>query len=449
MPVIMLILLAITIYGSQTYKKNLRDYSMSVLEVLANRQSDELSGYINAKIREMELLSKLPQVYDASVLEASDFLNKQRELLNFDEFFIITEDAVVYSTTKGLMTTNIIDSDFVKKAMSGETFVSEPFYEGDLPSIDVCSAIENDKGERVGTLCGTLTLDAIQKMIESNQTVLESRCYVLNRKGELLVTADFQNVEEGASIFNYPESDIRVIAESLENREDRSGIMHVEGIDVYVYSKYVKEYDWAVLVSVATKNVKALHRLTTGLQHMFAVFMVIACMGLFRMTRSWRRSDYELLKDSLCDCGSRAACHRMINKMQERLDIPVTVIYCDLNKFKSVNDNFGHDSGDKIIKIFGSACTEVFAPYGFVGRMGGDEFLILLEDLSKERVSDLWDELRTILRERSSNLGFSYEIVSAHGVAVREAGDTTPMKNVVMVAEENMYKEKQKMGVSR
>lgn len=67
----------------------------------------------------------------------------------------------------------------------------------------------------------------------------------------------------------------------------------------------------------------------------------------------------------------------------KRKDGKVAVLFIDLNNFKEINDRHGHDCGDQLLRQLGERLTVFLGPYGTISRLGGDEFTVLLPDVSR------------------------------------------------------------------
>lgn len=68
---------------------------------------------------------------------------------------------------------------------------------------------------------------------------------------------------------------------------------------------------------------------------------------------------------------------------------PFTVCLCDVDNFKSVNDNYGHMLGDEILQIIAADIENTIGLKGVVGRYGGDEFMIILDGITE--YNDVWE----------------------------------------------------------
>jgi len=77
-----------------------------------------------------------------------------------------------------------------------------------------------------------------------------------------------------------------------------------------------------------------------------------------------------------------------------------SLIICDLDKFKSINDEFGHAIGDDVLALFGQLFLEALRPSDFAYRYGGEEFLILLPDTNLQDATVVAERLRLLIDER-------------------------------------------------
>lgn len=92
---------------------------------------------------------------------------------------------------------------------------------------------------------------------------------------------------------------------------------------------------------------------------------------------------YQAFHDPLTGLANRALfTDRLLHSLQlHRRDLrPISLLYCDLDGFKAVNDTFGHDAGDDVLKAAAERFRAITRPGDTVARMGGDEFALLVED---------------------------------------------------------------------
>ncbi len=108
----------------------------------------------------------------------------------------------------------------------------------------------------------------------------------------------------------------------------------------------------------------------------------------------------------------------------KRYQQPLTMIMLDLDHFKRINDNHGHEVGDQALKLFARLLRETRRTGDLVGRLGGEEFCIVLSNTHKSASTGFDQRLRSRLREvAQKELGFSMDFSA--GVAVLKDGDAT------------------------
>ena len=84
-----------------------------------------------------------------------------------------------------------------------------------------------------------------------------------------------------------------------------------------------------------------------------------------------------------------------INRVQ-RNNGSACILAIDIDKFKRINDNYGHAAGDKVLKELSSRWTETLRDYDFIGRLGGEEFVIYLPDTDLEAADIIAERLRSV-----------------------------------------------------
>lgn len=107
--------------------------------------------------------------------------------------------------------------------------------------------------------------------------------------------------------------------------------------------------------------------------------------------------------------GFMALAQQALN-MAARKATPCTLVFLDLDKFKDVNDKFGHAEGDRALITFAEYLRATFRDADVLGRLGGDEFVVLLYDCTVALAQDIVDRLRLALD--------AYHLAGARGYAM-------------------------------
>lgn len=117
----------------------------------------------------------------------------------------------------------------------------------------------------------------------------------------------------------------------------------------------------------------------------------------------------------------------------------VAVIYWDVNGLKTLNDTRGHECGDALIRVVAESVLSVTHKPAMSFRIGGDEFVMIIEDGDEAKVKSVLKEWKKALWECSKNCAF--EVTASVGYAV---GLRKELKEVVHAADKMMYEDKRK-----
>lgn len=125
----------------------------------------------------------------------------------------------------------------------------------------------------------------------------------------------------------------------------------------------------------------------------------------------------------------------------KRHEVEASLIYFDLNNFKAINDAHGHPAGDEVIRAIGEIFIRQTRQTDIVGRIGGDEFAVVLTHVNAEAAAAKAEALvATICTEKVLHKGASIYISAAYGLTHLVAGDTA--ERALARADEAMYADK-------
>ena len=131
------------------------------------------------------------------------------------------------------------------------------------------------------------------------------------------------------------------------------------------------------------------------------------------------------IEDPLTGLGNRYALENQLKHtigLSERTQQPVCAILFDIDHFKRINDNYGHATGDKVLKKFASLFKQRVRASDSLFRMGGEEFLLITEATNLKDASTLAEELRELLA--NTELVEGLRTTTSAGVAQYEPGQT-------------------------
>ncbi|MEJ2362217.1 MAG: diguanylate cyclase [Gammaproteobacteria bacterium] len=151
------------------------------------------------------------------------------------------------------------------------------------------------------------------------------------------------------------------------------------------------------------------------------------------------------LFDSLTGTLNRPAFYQHAGKefaRSKRYYRPLSVIMLDIDHFKRVNDEYGHQGGDQVLQIFAEACQEVIRATDVMGRVGGEEFALLLPDTPLMAAYNLAERLRARINKYPYLArDMLIEITASLGVAELHPEDKD-IRTLLQRADEALYEAK-------
>ena len=121
---------------------------------------------------------------------------------------------------------------------------------------------------------------------------------------------------------------------------------------------------------------------------------------------------------------------------------PISVVICDVDSFKQINDTYGHDRGDRVLVEVAAALRRQLRSFELIYRLGGEEFLVLLPGVGRRRATEIAERLRTAV-EQAKPAGLA--VTASFGTACA-SGQTASFNFLYKLADQALYEAKRAGG---
>ena len=170
---------------------------------------------------------------------------------------------------------------------------------------------------------------------------------------------------------------------------------------------------------------------------------LLILLDITQRKKAEERINYLNYHDRLTDLYNRAYFKEELKRLDTARQLPLSIIMADVNGLKLVNDAFGHQTGDQLLKKAAEILTDSFREEDIVTRWGGDEFVILLPQTNKETAAEICSRVKKACTANKEPVQFSIAL----GTATKERKDED-IEEVLKQADNRMYKNKLKESSS-
>ncbi len=134
---------------------------------------------------------------------------------------------------------------------------------------------------------------------------------------------------------------------------------------------------------------------------------------------------------------------KLIEESKKR-NLNFVIYFLDLNDFKLINDNHGHEIGDMVLKIVSKRLKNSFRDSDYICRYGGDEFIIMIPEFSSEKeINKISENTKEILSKPIKIFDIYFEIGCSIGTAIFP-DDATSIEKLISISDKRMYEDKKR-----
>jgi diguanylate cyclase (GGDEF)-like protein len=166
---------------------------------------------------------------------------------------------------------------------------------------------------------------------------------------------------------------------------------------------------------------------------------------LYVLMRNRSKLEHLVMFDSLTGLPNRLLLHdrhhRLLARLQRNPQQMCALLFLDLNGFKQINDQFGHKAGDSVLIQAAAQLRKVVRSNDTVARWGGDEFVILLENVTPSIIENLEERLREAIEEPVEVAGNLLTVSTSLGKAIYPATGVE-LEDLLKTADHLMYQDK-------
>ncbi len=171
------------------------------------------------------------------------------------------------------------------------------------------------------------------------------------------------------------------------------------------------------------------------------IFLMIAFI-VNQLRKSLNRERMLSRMDFLTDSANKRYFTEILDleiQRSSRTGRPFSLAYIDLDNFKKINDTMGHSIGDKLLKIAGQIMKENIRQNDLIGRLGGDEFIILLTETGEEASYTVLDRILKKFRDEMKEKNYPVSLSIGYAAFLKQPSS---VDEALKIADETMYRAK-------
>ncbi|MFT5659713.1 MAG: diguanylate cyclase (GGDEF)-like protein [Sulfurimonas sp.] len=443
-----------------------------------------LSGSVNADFLQKDMILDIvgkQLFHDDSYKDTKktehildDLLKQNPNLVSFgladvNGNILISNSKVNINNKKNLLTDEVTNYDFKSSLTSKNMVVARTYYFQGIQKwiIPLRKAIRDENGKILGVVIAGIKNNRNSSYLDTftlskNKTVVITKDFDKSNKVYRQYYSNFENISN-EDIYNIPISDESTMSVgkelqkkynySFEELRTNEKTLSVEAIDSFgkqMIAGITYDEKYKLWILVQGNKLDIWHEFYSILVVYTAPFVVIFIL-IFILSKNIatneQRKNKELIfqaqHDSLTNLPNRIYMYENISTWKSRHKDKYHVLYLDLDNFKNINDKFGHTVGDKILVEVAQRLKGFFSKDDMLIRQGGDEFIVLMDEVDEIYVEKQMNNLITIISKIYHIDTKEFRIGMSVGASQYPA-DASDIEELLSLADTAMYEAKKR-----
>ena len=405
--------------------------------------------------------------------------NRQKNTWQYSGLYLFNEDCIYLDAEGGYGVAKHIWGAFAEMYTSGEPNVgSYTMKNGERRVVfTVPIAPVTVEGDTYTCLAVSYDNGTLEEMIGGHAYGGQSDCYILYPNGNVMLSEEPKSEIEArmTNLFDYLKGNAQISEKTLAAlRADVAAGGSGSAAYLYGGKSYYLVYQPVgfqnlTIVGIVDRSVvdAGMRKIQTVTILLLLLMMGSAVFTLVRMVKLDARQAVEEKEYALhVEAAARRKLENLANtdgltglynercfnnmlKEKEEMGQSFALFYLDLDKFKPVNDTYGHDVGDQLLRAVADRLRGCVRSSDAVFRIGGDEFALIVNGvLDAAWCSQRMEKIKSIIRQPYTLDGKTIEVGTSCGFACYPA-DGGDVRVTRILADQRMYEDKQKSGSSR
>ena len=296
----------------------------------------------------------------------------------------------------------------------------------DAMTIFINHRVYDYDGHFIGATGVGLTVTAVKSLIETYQRKYNRSIYFVDQDGVVVMSG--QGANHGKKITEM--EGLAEISGGVLGGAEGSFSYEKAGQTVLLLTRAVPELNWHLFVEQVEDDATAHLRRTllANLGVCLVITLIVVLLTNYVVTLYQERLETMATTDNLTGLKNRHAfefiCEQALSEV-DRSRIPVSAVIIDIDRFKKVNDRYGHLTGDRVIRRVGHCARANLRAADVLCRWGGEEYLVLLKDCALKDAYAIAEKVRKAVEaEVVSDGDHDLSVTVSVGVAQYRAGES-------------------------